>query len=81
MRFVSIATCTSVEPVSSALRPCLEINSCFASFVRATMSFLSTSPESPRGVQEYTAGRDYGRRERLAAMSDSGSVRQTKMLW
>src|SRR5262245_1342749 len=67
MRFVSIATWTSVEPVSAALRPCFEINSCLASFVRATVSFLSMSPQSPHAVQEHTYGRDCGRRERVAA--------------
>src|SRR3954453_10225794 len=35
MRFVSIATCTSGEPVSVDARPCLSISYCLTSLVRA----------------------------------------------
>src|SRR5262245_300663 len=53
MRFVSIATWTWVDPVSWPFWPCLSINSCLASLVRAMVLLsVQSSPRSPHGVKE-----------------------------
>ena len=62
MRLVSIAICTSGEPVSVPFRPCWSISSCLTSLVSAMWPPLLGSPKSPRGVKEGTAGRVLGRR-------------------
>src|SRR5439155_4390207 len=75
MRRVSIATCTSVEPVSCSCRPCFPINSSFASLVRLTLSSSCRRLRRPRTPRrKHARGRDCGRRKGSSASPGIGSL-------